>query len=159
MLCDNCKINKASIEYTQNINNNTLHYNLCTFCYKNFEAEFLLLEIFKDFFVDFENIKNDIQCEKCGNTLNNIKNTGKMGCANCYKVFNKNILQIIKNIHFDSFHYGKVPKKFDKIDLQKEHTKKQIEDLKQKLNDAIKQENYEMAIILRDKIKKFEKEV
>lgn len=156
MICDNCKINNATLNYKQIVNGQKLEYNLCSNCAKKFEKDLLFSNMFKDFFISFENnnfnsSKNILKCEKCGNTLNNIKNTGKMGCDNCYKVFKNNIFPIIKNFQFDNVHIGKGTKYNKENKIQNE-----LKDLKLKLKQAIELENYELAITLRDKIKELE---
>ena len=158
MICDNCKVNNASLMYKQIIDGEELEYNLCNVCAKKLDDELLFLEIFKEFFADFgngglSNNRTNIKCNKCGNTLENIKNSGKMGCENCYKLFKNNILPIIKNIQFDNKHTGKATKNLeDEIKLKNE-----LNTLKQKLKEAVVNEDYELAITLRDKIKEIEK--
>lgn len=163
MFCDNCKIKNASIFYNQNINGENKQYNLCYECSKKINEDVIFFDIFKDFFFNFNNFEFSgenlrFKCEKCGNTLEDIKNTGKMGCENCYILFKENILPIIKNIQYDNKHIGK---SFDIIDKnnKKENFEKDTykNNLKQDLKKAIEIEDYELAIILRDKIREIEK--
>ena len=70
-----------------------------------------------------------------------------------YEIFEKSLLQIIKKAHNgNTAHCGKVPSKASA------GTKKQAKliTLRQKLEDAVRSEDYELAAKLRDKIKNFE---
>lgn len=165
MFCDNCKIKNATFVYKEIINGENIQYNLCGECAKKLNKNLMFLDMFKDFFLDFEtiNFQNNnlnIKCEKCGNTIENIKNTGKIGCENCYTTFKNDILSIIKNIQFDNKHIGKsLNKNIDNSKTEKHSLQKTLEDLRKKLKKAVEIEDYELAITLRDKIKEIEKEV
>lgn len=158
MICENCKINNATLRYKHSIGDKEIDYNLCNICAKKLDKELLFLQIFKDFFADFGNNnlsskEINITCNKCGNTLENIKNSGKMGCDNCYKLFKENILPIVKNIQFDNKHTGKIIKAL-KSEIK---IKNELQSLKRQLKDAVEIEDYELAIVIREKIKEIEK--
>ena len=88
------------------------------------------------------------------------------GCKDCFEVFNLLINDNIKQIHGNDTHVGKIPKNYhkndkilpksivtDSIDNIFNNEDKKIENLKHKLEDAIKKEDFAQAAILRDKIK------
>ena len=52
-----------------------------------------------------------IACENCKTTFNEFLNTGKLGCSNCYKVFENRLINPLKQIHGASAHTGKVPER------------------------------------------------
>ena len=106
---------------------------------------------------------NELHCDQCGMTYDEFTHTGKFGCANCYDIFSNKIDPILKNIHASNRHVGRKGKiattKLNKEELQKEktqHTTSNIEQLKEKLKQAIKEERYEDAAKIRDEIKKLE---
>ena len=76
-----------------------------------------------------------------------------MGCDNCYKLFKENILPIVKNIQFDNKHTGKIIKAL-KSEIK---IKNELQSLKRQLKDAVEIEDYELAIVIREKIKEIEK--
>ena len=76
-----------------------------------------------------------------------------MGCSNCYDTFKDKLEPIFNDIQQKSIHIGKQPKN---LEAYKPSTDS-IELLKEKLNIAINNENYEEAIKLRDKIKELER--
>ena len=111
----------------------------------------------------------ELKCNGCGNTFEDIINTGKFGCENCYSTFEDRIDPILKRIHGSNRHIGRIGKITDQNimnelknnndkKVKKEEVKKdKLEELKDNLKEAIKEERYEDAAKLRDEIKKMEK--
>ena len=137
-----------------------------------------------DFIDEFENdtllpeldpIKK-LVCDSCGMTFEDFMNTGKFGCSNCYDIFESKIDPILKNIHGSNRHVGRLGKVNPKVNLkeqeesvdnieantneseEKEEEVSELDKLKQDLQKAIKEENYEEAARLRDQIKNIEGE-
>ena len=110
-----------------------------------------------------------LKCNSCGYTFDDIANTGRLGCKDCYDVFEDRLDPIIKRIQGANHHVGRIGKIVDnKIDskINSNHvneTKKEkkemskLEELQEKLKEAIKEERYEEAAKIRDEIKKLEK--
>jgi protein arginine kinase activator len=94
----------------------------------------------------------DVSCSVCGMTYEEFKNKGQLGCENCYTAF-KQLDTIIKNMHGSNKHMGKIPNRGQK-DLI---VKRELENLKKKLSEAIKIEEYEDAARIRDEIRAIEK--
>lgn len=88
--------------------------------------------------------KNVKTCTSCGTTINDIANTSRIGCPDCYTTFKEELKPFIMNFHKAYQHIGKSPKKID------------TKDLKKALEEAIKKEDYELAAKLRDELKKLE---
>jgi protein arginine kinase activator len=92
-------------------------------------------------------------CPSCGFTLERLRKEGTLGCPLDYKVFEQALLPLIERAHGGkSNHCGKVPTKVPK------DTKKFVElsQLRKQLEDAVRDEDYELAAKLRDKMKQFE---
>ena len=94
----------------------------------------------------------DITCNFCNTSFEEYKKTGKLGCAKCYSTFRKQLKPIIEGIYGYSEHIGKFPKNESK-DTEIVRT---VEQLKEKLNMAIQEEEYEQAAKLRDEILQLE---
>lgn len=155
MLCEKCNYNNATIKYTQNSNGKIYEYNLCESCFNNINASQNFINNFFNMFFDVnipEYSHNYNKCS-CGMTLDKLKNSGKIGCEKCYSVFRKNIEPILNNMQAKNIHSGKVPKNANTYKPNVET----IESLRKKLNVAVKNEDYEEAIKLRDKIKEIER--
>lgn len=157
MLCESCKKNKANLHYTQVIDGKIQEKHLCEECaskkYKfDFESPFSLDKIFTGL---IDNIKEDkkekeeLKCKNCGLTYSEFRREGKFGCSDCYRNFEDNIYPLIKGLHGHNVHRGKIPNNISgDILLIKEE-----ENLKNKLENAVKMENYEEAVVLRDELK------
>ena len=135
-------------------------------------------EFIEDFatpeFMPLLNQAKTLKCDNCGYTFKDIINTGKLGCANCYNVFDEKLDNIIKKIQGSNKHVGRLGKVIDnKIDKkidgkntkneksiqntnkeEQKTTKNQLEELQEELKKAIKDERYEDAAKIRDEIKK-----
>lgn len=184
MLCENCGENEANVRYTQIVNGVKKEMALCEKCADelgigdmDFNMPINLSSFLTDFFDDtqeaflpsFSNTK-ELRCDECGMTYDEFTHTGKFGCANCYETFSNKIDSILKNLHASNRHIGRkgkiVKPVLDKADIKKEETNKEkeeknqiskIEELKEDLKQAIKEERYEDAARIRDEIKKLEK--
>lgn len=106
--------------------------------------------------------KNIKTCTGCGFTIQDIANTSRVGCGECYTCFGKDLEPFILGYHQALKHVGKSPKN-KKIVKEKtegfevyELPNPTPETLKKNLAYAIKKEDYELAAKLRDELKKLE---
>ena len=93
------------------------------------------------------------RCPRCGFTLDQFRQEGLLGCPYDYELFEQSLLPLIERAHNGkTSHCGKVPSKMP------QQTKKQMKlaNLRQQLDTAVRNEDYELAAKLRDEIKKFE---
>jgi protein arginine kinase activator len=91
-------------------------------------------------------------CPVCGISFYDFRNRGRLGCANDYDCFAKQLEPLITNIHGASEHVGKKP---SEIKLQLNDSMKLIK-LRRDLDTAINEEDYKKASKIRDEIKKLE---
>lgn len=167
MLCQNCKQKPAQVHFTKVVNDEKMEIHLCEECAREhtpagFDNPFSinnffagLLDIPVGYSIKGTQIKQkaEYKCSACGLSFEEFKHSGKLGCAQCYTVFSDNITPILKRIHGNVYNSGKVPKR-NGVTIK---LKKEIELLREQLNTAVKQEEYEKAAQLRDKIKELEK--
>ncbi len=158
MLCQNCGKYEATTHVKRIVNGESAEAHLCSDCAKALG--------YNDVFGGFGNTFGDllgsffgepqvsaissrtIRCEKCGNTFNDIVNSGKIGCADCYTTFYDKLLPSLQRIHGKTRHEGKNP-----TIIKAEVTNvNPIEDLEEQLRIAIDEQNFEKAAQLRDKI-------
>ena len=189
MVCENCGKNKATVRYTQVINGEKKEMYLCEECSEklgignmDFKMPISFSSFLGDFFDEFEkdaympelNPIKQLKCDRCGMTFEEFMNTGKFGCSNCYDAFQSKIDPILKNIHGNNRHVGRLGdiapiSELEGKDIKPEgntaegreevvEEKSQIEKLQTELKKAIKEERYEDAARLRDEIKELEKE-
>lgn len=93
--------------------------------------------------------KIDLVCDNCGFPFESYRKSFFLGCSHCYKTFNKYLLNDIRKIHGSVQHTGRVPQRFRKfVDL-----KRNLDNLKRDLQEAVKGENFERAAEIRDMIR------
>jgi protein arginine kinase activator len=161
MLCEECGQNEATVHVTHYTNGEKTQKIICAACAGKMNLDGLLIPFtINDLFNGFITLPSvspaadySLQCRVCGMTLNEFKDGGKLGCANCYKAFEASLMPIIKRIQGNTEHVGKAPEGNKKYMRRLE-----IEKLKEQLAEAIRREDYEQAAELRDKIKALEKE-
>jgi protein arginine kinase activator len=78
--------------------------------------------------------------------------TGKLGCDQCFDTFRDQLEPVLKRVHGNVEHNGKIPSSVSaSIKASREIIK-----LKEQLNKAIQGEDYEKAAVIRDRIKALE---
>ncbi|WP_166827781.1 UvrB/UvrC motif-containing protein [Thalassoroseus pseudoceratinae] len=94
-------------------------------------------------------------CPNCGITFKEFRSQGRLGCPHDYNAFAKELTPLLENIHGETQHVGKCPKRAP------EASQKQYEliKLRGRLRAAIDEEDYEMAARIRDEINELEDEV
>lgn len=124
MLCQGCQNRVANVHYTQIVNNKKVELYLCEKCaneksQNNLGSNFNLDDFFSSFMSSkkaapyIPSIHQEEACDVCGMTFNDFRNTGKLGCGNCYKLFGDRLKPILRRLHGNADHVGKSPSKLD----------------------------------------------
>lgn len=162
MICDECMKNNATIHMTTFVNGQVKTVHICQQCAakKNKPAVlpgFSFNDLLSAFYENKE--AEEAMCDMCGTTLANFQKTGKLGCAQCYSVFESSILPVLKGIHINDKHTGKRPGERVAVDIENQSAcDNKKEELRRELKAAISTENFEEAARLRDEIALLEKE-
>ncbi len=166
MLCESCNKKSATVHLTKILNEKKTEIHLCEQCAKQQEGvpfdtsfsinNFLtgLLDSIQDSPIKVDYIQTT-KCDKCGMTYGKFKQLGRLGCPQCYNAFQEKLGTLVKRIQGSESHIGKVPKRAGGTIL----TKKEIKNLKICLDEAIKKEEFEHAVVLRDKIRELESQL
>lgn len=93
---------------------------------------------------------SDQSCPVCGITRDEYRKRSRLGCPACYESFAKELDGAILDLHRARQHVGKVPRQ-----AQAELCRKNIEDA---LSEAVKGQQYEEAIALRDRLRRLDAE-
>ena len=93
-------------------------------------------------------------CEFCGATLQDFRDTGRLGCAHCYATFEQHLRELLRRIHGAPHHTGKLY--LPATPTSPEDPARHIEILREQLRRAVDAENFEAAAELRDRIKALE---
>lgn len=160
MLCEECGKRAASVHITKVENGKKTDMHLCEQCamQKNllgistsFSINDLLTGLLnaggvQPFKMDSA---KELKCDVCGLSYGRFRETGMFGCSNCYKVFGDRLNPLFKKVHGNTIHTGKIPNRAGgRIKVLRE-----VEKLKKELDEAIRNEEYEKAATLRDKIR------
>lgn len=164
MLCDICHKKQASIHVTEIINGEVKELHICDTCArakgmikssKNFGlADFLAgLTDFGIASKDAGELEDfDLKCPACGLSFEDFKRIGRLGCAECYDAFEKGLAPLLRKIHGSNHYAGNMPKEANK-DSKTAEEADSIDELEEKLEVAIKNEEFEEAARLRDMIR------
>jgi len=163
MLCQHCQKRVANVHFTQIVNNKKIEMYLCEQC-ANEKGQFSFVSPFNmnNFFSGFMGANNSMPCvpsiskeavcSKCGMSYDEFQKAGKLGCSNCYEAYGDRLKPILKRLHGNMEHSGKIPVRISKV-LK---TSKEIEELKELLSKFVQNEEYEKAAEIRDRIKAIE---
>ena len=94
------------------------------------------------------------ECPVCGMKFIDFRNTGRLGCPHDYDEFKEELTPLLENIHGETRHSGKVPRRAPR-NTQQQTT---LIQLRNELKRAVAAEDYEAAARLRDQIKVIEQE-
>lgn len=173
MWCERCKERPATVHVTKIVNDQKTEMHLCEVCAhetssdlgflfeQNFSFPNLLAglldseSLFPSGVLGGSPLQQGIKCSFCGLTFSDFRQVGQLGCSECYKGFGPSLDPLLKRIHGSTVHVGKVPRRTG----GKVRVRKEIEELRKKLQKAISREAYEEAARIRDEIKAKEKEL
>lgn len=168
MLCERCEQRPATVHFTEIINGNKKETHLCEVCAGEIKPQgfvFVPQLNLHNFLASLLNheldgsggysmpIGADRKCERCGITESQFVKQGLLGCSECYPYFEEKMMPLLRRIHGNTRHTGKVPERTG----GRARLVKEIEVLKNQLREAISREEFESAAQLRDRIRLLEK--
>jgi protein arginine kinase activator len=95
---------------------------------------------------------NQRSCPHCGLRFAEFRNNGRLGCPNDYEVFREELIPLFENIHGETEHKGKMPRR----QPRSAPARTEMAQLRKQLQQAVTREDYEEAARIRDKIKNLE---
>ncbi len=177
MKCEKCGKNEATMYYKETVNGVTREMHLCPDCAQkenvggDFETAFKSMNHFwSDPFHSFlgggfGSLWNDMlgapsatllgaerKCPTCGMTERELRQTGRVGCPDCYSTFADILKPYVQKLHGATRHIGAAPAGAEQPKADP------VEALKAQLKEAIGKEEYEQAARLRDEIRRLEGE-
>ncbi len=172
MLCEKCKKRTATVFYNENMNGKIRSYSLCGECAARLREKGELQDItsmlgsFADPFSELHDplfsgffgvtpqkaLRPERKCPSCGSDYASITKSGRVGCPECYTVFEDELAPLIQSVHGTTTHTGCVPSRHRAKRERDELLKKK----KKELQAAISAEDYERAATLRDEIRSME---
>ena len=162
MLCVQSAKKPAAIHFTEIADGEVMHLHLCSDCAGQKEisppalekreqpeehATSLLEMLQKLLASDSEDVS--LECPQCGLTYADFRASGRVGCGHCYDAFEEKLAPLLKRVHSADSHRGKVPECMDeRVRVLRERAR-----LKRELSQAVRDEAFERAAELRDKIR------
>lgn len=167
MQCQECGKKASTLHFVKIINGEKTEVHLCDTCAKD-KGEMIpgttnsfsihnLISGLLDFELHtqspHESVKKSMpQCEKCGLSYTQFSKMGRFGCSSCYKYFIDRLDPLLRRVHGNTVHVGKIPKRSGG-DIQ---SQRELDRLKKELRACIEQEEFEKAASIRDQIRKLE---
>ncbi len=97
-----------------------------------------------------EGAVGSIQCGRCGLLYSTFRQTGRLGCPQCYIAFEKQLKPILRRVHGAVQHSGKAPAGDDEHAVRRRELKR----IQDEMERAVAREEFELAARLRDEIRK-----
>lgn len=167
MLCQECGKRPATLHFTKIVNGEKTELHICESCARE-RGEFVpgtqggfSIHNLLSGLLDFEQAgggaakSQAARCETCGMTFSQFSKIGRFGCSDCYKHFSDKLDPLLKRVHGNTVHVGKVPKRAG----GQVKAKREIDRLKQEMQRRIEREDFESAARLRDRIRELEREM
>ena len=166
MLCQICGKNPASVHFTEIHDNKMSEIHVCERCAEEkglhaaphqhkFDIADLLAGMVDAMTTSDEERVGQVQCQRCGLAYSGFKETGRLGCSECYQAFQFQLRPLLRRIHGDTRHKGRLPAR----DGEGVSRSRQLQRMHDELNRAVEREEFERAAELRDEIRKLEAEL
>ena len=161
MLCDHCKERDAVLNLTQIVDNAVTQLHLCEKCAAERGIE-TTVAMPKHPLGEFLHAVQQqavaqpgdaARCTYCGTSLRDFRASGRLGCAQCYGAFEQSLKDLLRRVHGSARHTGR---RYDVTDPGLMTRDLTLNDLKERLQDAIDREEFESAASLRDRIRTLE---
>ena len=156
MKCESCNINEATIHLTQVVNGVVKKVHICQECAEKSGLDLSSPISITDILLGLGGTQEpevdmpfEQSCPACHLRRNDFKKTGRLGCAQCYENFMGEVNSVISAMHHSTQHVGKLPMRAGSAARQQA----EVATLRQQLERAVAQENFEEAARLRDQIR------
>lgn len=163
MQCQLCGKRPAIVHFTEIVNNKKDEYHVCEKCAEErgyhtplvktkFSVGDLLAGMVDQAGAGEEAKIGRIQCPRCHMVYSAFKESGRLGCSECYVTFRAQLRPLLRRIHGSTKHVGKTPVR----DSARVALRREIQKLHEEMQAAIEHEEFEVAARLRDQIRSIE---
>lgn len=169
MQCDQCKEREAVVHLTQIVEEQVTTQHLCERCAaeRGVESSTLVPKTPLGSFLaamgkspDARGAGTGSSCAGCGATLQDFRETGRLGCGECYATFGAELRDLLRRLHGSTTHVG------DRYLAPGAVTESEPDGdaaaidpsagLREQLREAIAAEDFERAAELRDRLRSLE---
>ena len=162
MICDDCKEREASVTLTRVDKGDVSLMHLCGQCAAERGYETTATSPLKNLIADYLPAVQQqaalaqaeaVQCSFCAMTLRDFRQTGRLGCANCYTTFEQSLRELLRRVHGNAKHVGR---RYEPPPPHLMDGPSTLGELRERLRIAISSEQFELAAKLRDQLKVLE---
>jgi protein arginine kinase activator len=162
MSCDQCHEREAVIHLTQIVNDQVTTLHLCERCAaeKGVESPASVTKTPLGTFLaamgkeaEAPAPKTADTCSRCGGSLQDFRESGRLGCPECWRAFETPLRDLLRRLHGSTHHVGE--RYADQPGAAGE-PKVEVADLRERLRVAVESENFELAAELRDRLRVLE---
>jgi len=163
--CMNCHQNVATIKFIKMVNGKVEEQYLCRQCaaqkspYQK-KSSPQLDEILSGILgaaaseaaATHQKASSELTCGTCGLPFSSYRETLILGCSDCYKSFEKLLVNDLQRFHGATEHTGRVPHS----QSRRIENRRNADDLRKRLQEAVVAEDFVLAVKLRDQLKAVE---
>jgi len=164
MQCDQCRERPAAIHLTQIVNDSVTTVHLCEQCaaekgvqtgatVAKFPLSDFLASMGKGASAQLPIGDEAAECQSCGGTLQDFRDSGRLGCPECYRTSISHLRDLLRRLHGSSQHVGKL---YTASHSAADEAAPTVDQLRDQLRRAVEMENFELAADLRDRIRVIE---
>jgi protein arginine kinase activator len=166
MSCEQCHEREAVIHLTQIVNEQVTTLHLCERCAADKGVESpgsqpktplgtFLAAMGQELPNQVPAPRTGDNCSRCGGSLQDFRESGRLGCPDCYRSFEVPLRDLLRRLHGSTQHVGERYADKDSA-LPAAQARPQTAELREQLRLAVETENFELAAELRDRLRVLE---
>jgi protein arginine kinase activator len=164
MSCDQCREREAVIHLTQIVNEQVTTLHLCERCAAEKGVESpsgvvktplgsFLAAMGKNLPETVAAPRSGETCGRCGGSLQDFRESGRLGCPECYRSFEVPLRELLRRLHGSTHHVGE---RYAEHGGAPADGRVESAQLREQLRLAVETENFELAAELRDRLRVME---
>ena len=164
MSCDQCHEREAVIHLTQIVTEQVTTLHLCERCAAEKGVESpggvaktplgsFLAAMGKDLPETEPVAQAGDTCPRCGASLQDFRESGRLGCPECYRSFEVPLRELLRRLHGSTHHVGE---RYAEREGAVPDGRQRASELREQLRLAVETENFELAAELRDRLRVME---
>jgi protein arginine kinase activator len=164
MSCEQCHEREAVIHLTQIVNEQVTTLHLCERCAAEKGVESpgalpktplgtFLAAMGQELPEQAPTPRNGDTCSRCGGSLQDFRESGRLGCPDCYRSFETPLRDLLRRLHGSTHHMGE---RYADRETAAPAGRQQAAELREQLRLAVETENFELAAELRDRLRVLE---
>jgi protein arginine kinase activator len=166
MSCEQCHEREAVIHLTQIVNEQVTTLHLCERCAADKGVDSpgampktplgtFLAAMGQELPAESPAPRSGDNCPRCGGTLQDFRESGRLGCPDCYRSFEAPLRDLLRRLHGSTLHVGE---RYSEQQTSPPAVlgRPQTADLREQLRLAVETENFELAAELRDRLRVLE---